>query len=145
MVKDLDADINKVWTAYSDRTKLDQWWAPKPYRAETKELNFKEGGRWLYAMVGPKGDHQWAKMDFEKIAAPNQFTAVDAFSDEKGTRDKNMPSIRWSNTFEKKGDGTRLTAELSFDSAEDMKKILDTGFEQGFQMGLENLDDLLAK
>jgi uncharacterized protein YndB with AHSA1/START domain len=145
VVKDLDADIKKVWTAYTDRKMLDQWWAPKPWRAETKEMNFKEGGRWLYSMNGPSGEHQWAKMDFEKIDAPNQFTAIDSFTDEKGTRDKNMPSQRWSNSFEKKGDGTRLIVELIFDKEEDMKKILDTGFEQGFQMGLENLDELLAK
>jgi len=145
VVKDLDADIKKVWAAYTDRKTLDRWWAPKPWRAETKELDFKEGGHWLYAMVGPNGEHQWAKMDFEQIREPYQFTAIDSFTDEKGTRDKNMPSMHWSNSFEKKGDGTRLTVEIIFDKEEDMKKILDTGFEQGFQMGLENLDELLSK
>jgi uncharacterized protein YndB with AHSA1/START domain len=145
VVKDLDADINKVWSAYKDRNKLDQWWAPKPWRAETKELDFKEGGRWLYSMNGPKGERQWSRFDFEKIDAPNQFTGTDAFTDKNGTRDKSMPSIHWSNSFEKNGGGTRLTVELIFDKEEDMKKILDTGFEQGFQMGLENLDELLEK
>jgi uncharacterized protein YndB with AHSA1/START domain len=57
VVKDLDADINKVWSAYTDRNMLDRWWAPKPWRAETKEMNFIEGGRWLYAMIGPAGEH----------------------------------------------------------------------------------------
>ncbi|HMG69423.1 MAG TPA: SRPBCC domain-containing protein [Chitinophagaceae bacterium] len=145
VVKDLDVDIKKVWTAYTDRKMLDQWWVSKPWRAETRELNFKEGGHWLYSMNGPNNERQWAKMDFQKIDAPNQFTAIDCFTDEKGTKDKNMPSIHWSNSFEKKGDGTRLRVELIFDREEDMKKILDTGFEQGFQMGLENLDELLAK
>jgi uncharacterized protein YndB with AHSA1/START domain len=145
VVKDLDADIKKVWMAYTDRKMLDQWWAPKPWRAETREMNFKEGGCWLYSMNGPNNERQWAKMDFQKIDAPNRFTAIDCFTDEKGTKDKNMPSIHWSNSFEKKGDGTQLRVELIFDKEEDMKKILDTGFEQGFQLGLENLDELLAK
>lgn len=145
VIKHLDANIDSVWRAYTDRNMLDKWWAPKPWRAETKEMNFTEGGRWLYAMVGSAGEHQWSKLDYEKIDAPNRFTGTDAFTDEKGTRDKNMPIIHWSNSFEEKGSGTRLTVELQFDSKEDMKKILDTGFEQGFQLGLENLDNLLAK
>lgn len=145
VVKDLDADINKVWKAYTDAALLDKWWAPKPYRAGTKEMNFKEGGRWRYAMVGPKGDRQWAKLDFETIDAPKQFTGTDAFTNENGETDTSMPSIHWTNNFKKNGEGTRLTVELDFKSKEDMQKILDTGFEKGFEMGLENLDDLLGK
>jgi len=144
VVKELPADINKVWAAYADHNLLDQWWAPKPWEAATKEFNFTEGGRWLYAMVGPDGERQWSKMDFQTINAPNEFSGVDAFTDKDGITDKSMPSIQWHNRFEDHGDHTLLTVELQFDSEEDMKKILDTGFEQGFSMGLDNLAELLS-
>ncbi|MEO8404438.1 MAG: SRPBCC domain-containing protein [Chitinophagaceae bacterium] len=145
VIKDFDADIDTVWKAFTDSKQLDKWWAPKPYKAETKEMNFKEGGRWLYAMVGPDGERHWAIENFETIDKPNQIVFSDAFTDENGKTDTKMPTIRWTNSFNKTEDGTQVTAELKFDSEEDMKKILDTGFEEGFQMGLSNLDELLAK
>jgi len=91
------------------------------------------------------GERQWATENFETINKPNRIVFTDAFTDEKGTRDTKMPSIRWTNSFTKTEDGTRVTVELNFNSEEDMKKILDMGFEEGFQMGLGNLDELLAK
>lgn len=145
VVKDLDANIHEVWNAYTDSTQLDQWWAPKPWRAETKTMNFKEGGTWRYAMIGPKGERQWSMSTFETIDAPNKFTAVDNFTDESGKKTSDFPSSHWTNTFEKTNDGTRLRVELKFKSEADMKKLLDTGFEKGFEMGLENLEELLSK
>ncbi|HTL10157.1 MAG TPA: SRPBCC domain-containing protein [Chitinophagaceae bacterium] len=145
VVKELPADIDSVWAAYADHNLLDQWWAPKPWHVETREFNFSEGGRWLYAMVGPNGERQWAKMDFKTIDDPHKFTAIDAFTDKDGIIDKSMPSIQWSNRFEPQGDHTELTVELQFDNEADMKKILDTGFEQGFSMGLDNLSELLTR
>ncbi len=51
-----DAPVNKVWHAWTDSAELDKWWAPKPWKAVTKQFNFSEGGHWLYAMQGPDGE-----------------------------------------------------------------------------------------
>ena len=41
-------------------------------------MDFKEGGSWVYKMQGPKGEQQWDRVNFEKINAPNSFTANDS-------------------------------------------------------------------
>ena len=51
ITREFAAPIANVWQAWTDSKLLDQWWAPRPFRAETKRMDFREGGQWLYAMV----------------------------------------------------------------------------------------------
>ncbi|MDB5149731.1 MAG: hypothetical protein JWQ57_3751, partial [Mucilaginibacter sp.] len=44
VVRTFNAPLNLVWQAWTESDILDQWWAPKPYRAETKLMDFREGG-----------------------------------------------------------------------------------------------------
>ena len=45
ITKEFDAPRDLVWDAYTKPELLDQWWAPKPMRSQTKVMEFKEGGR----------------------------------------------------------------------------------------------------
>lgn len=53
--REFTAPLNKVWEAWTESQLLNQWWAPKPYKAKTKVMDFREGGYWLYSMEGPEG------------------------------------------------------------------------------------------
>jgi uncharacterized protein YndB with AHSA1/START domain len=143
VTKEIDAPVDQVWRAWTTAEQLDKWWGPQPWKAVTKKMEFKEGGSWIYKMQGPNGEEQWDKVNFTNINAPNGFSATDLFTDEKGNRNSDMPSTRWKNSFTKSGDGTKIESVLSFDSKEDLDKILKTGFEEGFSKGLDQLDDLL--
>lgn len=57
-----DAEVPLVWQAWTTPELLDQWWGPEPWRAETKSMDFRVGGHWLYAMVGPEGEKHWSKV-----------------------------------------------------------------------------------
>ncbi|MFT3933707.1 MAG: SRPBCC domain-containing protein [Chitinophagaceae bacterium] len=144
VVKKISAPVDKVWNAWTKAEQLDKWWGPKPWRAVTKSMDFKEGGSWLYKMAGPNGEAQWDKVVFEQINAPNSFSATDLFVDENGNKSGDMPKTHWQNKFVSSTGGTTIECTLSFDSKEDMQKILDTGFEEGFSIGLEQLEDLIA-
>ena len=61
------APLEKVWAAFTEKEILDQWWAPKPWRTQTKSLNFTVGGYWLYAMKGPEGETHWCRADYKSI------------------------------------------------------------------------------
>jgi uncharacterized protein YndB with AHSA1/START domain len=104
-----------VWRAWTDREILDQWWAPKPWKAETKTMDFREGGHWLYCMEGPEGEPHWYRVDYETITPGEFFTCLDAFCDEQGAISKEMPRMHWRVAFEGKGASTtgRLFRELS--------------------------------
>jgi uncharacterized protein YndB with AHSA1/START domain len=145
VTKEFDADVQQVWNAWTDSNILDKWWAPKPWRAETKKMEFRQGGSWLYAMVGPNDERHWARVNYKKIDAPNQFTALDAFCDENGNTSTDMPSMQWKNSFTKTADGTRVDVEITFEKEADMDNILKMGFEEGFTMALENLDEVLSQ
>ena len=143
VVREFDAPIHQVWQAWTDSNLLDQWWAPKPWKAKTKTMDFREGGYWLYAMVGPDGDHSWCRADFKTIDPGKSFTAIDAFCDENGKATTDFPIMHWKNEFFSTPTGTRVEVEITFSSEADMEKIIELGFKEGFTAAHTNLDELL--
>ena len=49
--REFAAELSLVWDAFTKPEILDQWVAPKPWASKTKYMNFKVGGRRLYAPV----------------------------------------------------------------------------------------------
>jgi len=143
VVREFDAPLEKVWQAWTESELLDKWWAPKPWKAETKNMDFREGGTWLYCMVGPEGTGPWCRVDFKTININKSFTAVDTFCDEEGNINADFPAMNWKNLFSKTATGTKVVVEINFKEEADIQKILEMGFEEGFTAALGNLDELL--
>ncbi len=139
-----DAEPELVWRAWTEADLLDQWWAPKPYKAQTKTMNFKDGGYWLYAMVDPDKTAHWCKANYSKIDAGKSFQVDDCFCDENGKPNTDFPSMHWVNTFHKTETGTKVIVQISFAKIEDLQTIIDMGFEAGFTAALGNLDLYLS-
>ena len=139
-----DAPPDLVWKAWTEKELLDQWWAPLPWKAETRSMNFSEGGTWIYCMKGPEGECSWCRADFHSIVPSKEFSATDGFCDEEGNFNSEFPLMRWNNRFIDLGDRTTVLVELSFDNEADMEKILEMGFSEGFTAAHGNLDKLLA-
>ncbi len=139
----LSAPVGEVWKAWTDPAIVDQWWAPKPWRTETKSMNFASGGAWLYAMAGPDGSRHWSKADLISVDPQKGFHARVYFCDEAGTLNPAFPVSEWHVTFQPEGNGTKATVEVSFKSADDLNKLVEMGFQQGFAMAHNNLDELL--
>ncbi len=144
IIREFAAPVPDVWRAWTDSKILDQWWAPKPWRAETKSMDFREGGRWLYAMVGPDGTRMYAKMEYKKIVKNDFFTSVDGFADEHGNTVHDFPSMNWNSSFKASANGTKVEIHISFDTEADLQKIVELGFQEGFTAAHQNLDELLA-
>jgi uncharacterized protein YndB with AHSA1/START domain len=145
VIREFDASKDKVWDAWTKSELLEQWWAPKPWKAVTKTMNFKEGGFWFYCMAGPNGEKHYSRVDYLTIKPTDLFISEDSFCDEQGNISSDMPHMHWTNKFQSIPSGTRVEVELVFKKEEDMKKLIEMGFEGGFSMALENLDELLAK
>ncbi len=138
------ASRSRVWQAWTTSEQLDKWWAPKPWKAVTKSFDFREGGHWLYNMLGPDGTGQYCWFGYETIKPEEQFTGHDMFCDENGKQDESMPSMHWNNDFRDEGETTKVVVTIQFESEADLQKIIGMGFEAGFSMGLSNLDEVLA-
>lgn len=134
-----------VWDAWTKSEILDRWWAPKPWKAETKKFEFKVGGMWHYAMVGPNNEKHWGRLDYTKIDAPKSFDGIDAFTDEKGVKSNDMPETNWHVEFNKAGTGTTLAVEVTATKPGVLEEMLKMGFEEGFKMGLDNLEEYLER
>ena len=145
VVREFDAPLGEVWKAWTDSSILDEWWAPKPWKAKTKSMDFREGGVWLYSMVGPDGSESFCRADFKTIVENKSFTADDAFCDENGNVTREIPGMHWKNEFSTTTEGTKVEVEITFDSEADMDTIISMGFEEGFTAAHGNLDELLQK
>lgn len=142
--RSFNAAVEKVWRAFTEKELLDQWWAPRPYRAETKSMQFVAGGKWLYVMISPQGERHCCRVDISEVQPGQSFRATAGFCDEEGNKVDTAPPMHWFARFEPAGSGSKLLLEISFDSEADLQAIVAMGFKEGFSMGLGNLDELLA-
>ncbi|HXU27111.1 MAG TPA: SRPBCC domain-containing protein [Bacteroidia bacterium] len=143
--REFDAELDLVWDAFTTRELLDQWWAPKPWKAQTKTMNFKEGGKWFYAMAGPIGVAHWVTTNYIVIKPDKKFVSLDAFTDEDGIVNKQMPQSKREINFIDKGQQTLVEIKTIYDDVGDVDVIINTGFREGITGSLENLDALLAR
>lgn len=141
--REFAANLNLVWDAWTKAELLDQWWAPKPYRVETKSQDFSEGGRWFYAMISPENEAHWCIADYKKIEVQKSYSALDAFCDEAGAINESFPRSFWTNTFTENADTTTVDIIISYEKLEDLEMIIEMGFKEGFTMAIGNLDELL--
>ncbi|MEX2232509.1 MAG: SRPBCC domain-containing protein [Cyclobacteriaceae bacterium] len=135
--------VEEVWQAWTDSEILDQWWAPKPWKAITKKMDFREGGTWLYCMQGPEGERHWAKANYKKIKAPESLEVIDAFCDENGNENPDLPNMHWRTSFKPSTNGTIVEISITFASQEALEQIVEMGFQEGFTAAHENLDQYL--
>src|ERR1700754_3143236 len=84
VTREFAADLDLVWDAFTKAEILDQWMAPKPWRVQTKEMDFREGGRWLYAMISDENVSRWSLAEFVEIQPKSSFTTKNSFTDENG-------------------------------------------------------------
>lgn len=142
--RQFDADLALVWEAWTNPEILDQWWAPKPFQTRTKSMDFRDGGMWLYAMIGPDATEHWCRADYQKIALHHSYSAHDAFCDENSVINTSFPRALWNNTFTEQGGTTTVDIVIQYEQLSDLEKIIELGFKEGFSMALENLDQYLA-
>lgn len=141
--REYNASLPLVWQAWTTAELLDQWWGPKPWRAETKTMDFREGGYWLYAMVGPEGERHWGRLDYISIVKERSFTGKDGFCDEQGTFNPAFPQNLWETGFSETGFSVMVSITLTFDKLADLEQTIAMGFRDGFTLGLNQLDELM--
>lgn len=143
VTREFAAELALVWKAYTTKEILDQWWAPKPWKAKTKSMDFKEGGTWHYAMIGPAGEEHWAVANYINIQPLKKFTGLDAFADANGTINKEMPQSKWEVHFTDKGEKTQVQSIITYGDLAQLETTIQMGFKEGLTMAMENLDKLL--
>lgn len=141
--REFNADQPLVWDAFTKKEILDKWWAPKPWKSETKYMNFEEGGRRFYAMVSPEGEKHWSIQDFTSIAPIDNFQFKDAFADKDENINNQMPSAKWNLDFSENDGMTTVKVTIKHEKLADLEMHIKMGFKEGFTATLNALADLL--
>jgi uncharacterized protein YndB with AHSA1/START domain len=141
--REFNAAVSDVWRCYSEPALLDQWWGPAPWRAETKTMKFEAGGFWLYAMVSPEGQKHWGIMNYLAIENLKSILLEDGFCDENGQLNKELPVSKGSMIFTTTATGTLVEFKMAYTTEEQLKTIVEMGFEEGITACLEQLAELL--
>jgi uncharacterized protein YndB with AHSA1/START domain len=141
--REFDASLANVWSAWTEAEILDQWWAPAPFESKTKKMEFKEGGRRLYAMVGPDGQERWSFFDYTSISPKTNFKHSATFCDADENPIPNFGSSYWSVTFSEQGDATIVDIAIKRDSLAELEQVIAMGFKEGFTSAMEGLDKIL--
>jgi uncharacterized protein YndB with AHSA1/START domain len=146
ITREFAADLDLVWDAFTKAELLDQWMAPKPLRAETKEMDFREGGRWLYAMISPENVARWGLVEFIKIDAKNSFSTKNSFCDENGnSTNTGVTSSQTKNSFTASAGITTVHIVKKMASLAELEQFIAMGFKEGFALAMKNLGAILAK
>jgi uncharacterized protein YndB with AHSA1/START domain len=146
ITREFEADLDLVWDAFTKAEILDQWMGPKPYRVQTKEMDFRVGGRWLYTMITPDNSKpsRYSLAEFVEIKPKSSFTTKNSFADENGNPfDSNFTFSLTTNSFEA-GDGiTTVHIVKKMSSLEELEKFVAMGYKEGMAAVMNNLDEYL--
>lgn len=142
---EFDAPVERVWKLWEDPRLLERWWGPPSYPATFVEHDFVAGGRSHYYMTGPEGDQPHGVWRIVSVDAPRSAVFEDAFADEAGTPNPDMPSMTMRLTLAPMGKGTRMTVVTTFPSPEAMQKVLEMGAEEGMRQAMSQIDGILRE
>ena len=144
LIADFEHPIDQVWELWSDPRKLERWWGPPGYPATVEKHALTPGGEVTYSMTRPDGDQHRGLWRVISVDPPTSLQFTDAFADSDGAplEDSPVSEIR-VRLLEHEG-GTRMEMRMTFETREDMERIVDMGTVEGLKQGVSQMDALLA-
>lgn len=129
-----DATRDKVWKAWTEPERLQQWWGPRGFKVHTCKVDLRPGGAFLYGMTAPDGSDMWGKFVYREIKAPERLVFVVSFSDPQGDVTRHPGMENWPRyilstvTFAEQGARTKVTVQWIPHEASELERAT---FEQG--------------
>jgi uncharacterized protein YndB with AHSA1/START domain len=134
-----------VWELWSDPRKLEQWWGPPGYPATVEKHDLSPGGEVTYLMTGPEGDTHHGVWRVTAVDPPASLEFTDAFADSGGAPLEESPvSVISVRLLQHEVGGTRMEIRMTFETREDMERIVETGTVEGLKQAVNQMDGLLA-
>jgi uncharacterized protein YndB with AHSA1/START domain len=116
-----DIPVELVWKAWTDPKLVMLWWGPTNYTSPQCEIDFREGGQYLFCMRAPKeqgGQDFYSTGVYNKIVPMERLEFTQSLSDKDGNiidpAQVGMPpdfpkEIKFVIEFKTQGDQTELT------------------------------------
>jgi uncharacterized protein YndB with AHSA1/START domain len=136
----IDAPREKVFRCWVEPELIKQWFVPKPWTIASAEVDPRPGGASNITMRDPDGNEFPNPGVYLEVVPNEKLVFTDAFTAGWATSEK--PFFVGVLTFEAEGDKTRYTARARHWTAEDMEAHKKMGFEEGWGICADQLEDL---
>ncbi|OBI29077.1 polyketide cyclase [Mycobacterium sp. E1386] len=141
---DFAAPVARIWQVYADPRQLEQVWGPPSHPATVVSHSLTPGSRTTYFMTGPDGEKYAGYWEITAVDEPNSFSFLDGFADPDFNPNPDLPVAQNVYTFTEHNGGTRATYVCTFESAEDLQRVLDMGVVEGSTSAINQIDDLVV-
>lgn len=132
----IDAPPETVYRVYTER--MEEWFAPEPWKTRNIEQDLRPGGRAASEMTGPNGESHPNEGIYLEVVPNRKIVTTNAFT--VGWVPKTLMTSECDFamaaivTFDPEGEGTRYTAKVRHWDAEAQKQHEAMGFEPGWTM-----------
>ena len=133
----IDADPAKVWDVLVNRT--DEWWCPKPWRAEVNWGSRTPGGRTHTTMFGPDGEKNEHPGFILAWDEGRRIAVTDAI---EGDLEPSGPFMLGIWEIIPEGNGTRYTGRARHWTPETMAHHKEMGFGEGWGVMADQFKEL---
>ena len=141
----LNASRDRVWKAWTEPQQLAKWWGPEGFSTRVEALDFQEGGRWRYVMIGPDGAEYPSEGTFLEISLFEKIVSSDEFGEDyQPPEPADLPQgIVTTIFFEELEGKTKLTINMMHPTIEDKQKHEKMGVIAGWNSSLDGLEEHL--
>lgn len=133
----IDAPPEAVWDVLANRQ--EEWWCPRPWRAEIEVQERRPGGRCEMTFYGPDGEVMPQNGIYLANDEGRRFVTTDAVT---GDLQPSGPFMIGFWEIEPEGNGTRYTAGARHWTDEAMTQNQEMGFETGWNACTDQLQAL---
>jgi uncharacterized protein YndB with AHSA1/START domain len=135
--REFDAPARLLFEAYRNPEYLKRWFGPKGWPLTLCEMDFRQGGRFRFAMTGPDGVQEPSfGGEFLEIVPDQKITyVIDTFDD----------PMHVTLTYDEVDGKTTLTHYTLFGSIAMRNEHVGGGIEAGINSGLDQLADVVAE
>jgi uncharacterized protein YndB with AHSA1/START domain len=114
----INAPRDLVFTAFTDIRHVDNWWGPEGFRNETRSMDVRPGGTWMYIMHGADGIDFENKVAYLEVTRPERLVYWHGDWQDNGV-------FHVTITFAEQAGKTLLTMRSVFSSAEERRMVVE--------------------
>ena len=83
------APAELVWKAWTEPERIMRWWGPRNYTSPSCEIDFREGGKYIFCMRAPQdqgGFDHYTAGTYQKIIPMERIEYTSGMADKNGNR-----------------------------------------------------------
>jgi uncharacterized protein YndB with AHSA1/START domain len=134
LTRTFDAPRKLVFKAWTDPKHLAQWWGPRGFTTNIREMDVRPGGAWSYAMRGPDGKDYPFDGVYREVVEPERLVFDGTIHGAPGQR-------VWTEvTFVERGSKTEINVRQLYSFESDATR----GARIGWNQQLDRFAEFLA-